>query len=264
MCVGTTRVPAGSEEVRGSVRRSRPIMFVLIVSASCARWLPIERGRVMRRERWILRAPTARHRLARAPPVPLHRTTSKHPIRNVPSVNTLRLQLEVQVDLSVDEEAVGGLGVREEQLDTYRADAEAALQAALEALDRPADALSHTDGPVQLSVYLCDDRAIRRLNAQYRGVDVPTDVLSFPQSTHGLLGDVVISLETAARQAGAGDASEVLRDEVRVLLVHGIVHLLGHDHEHGEEAHEAFAMLEQRILQQLGWRGSGLATRTAQ
>ena len=240
-------------------------MFVLMVGASCARWLPIESVRVTKRERWwIVRAPTARHRPARAPPVPCYTTTSKQSIRNCPSVHTLRLQLEVQVDVSVDQEAVGVLGVREEQLDAYRADAEAALQAAVQVLEEPADALSHTGGPVQLSVYLCDDRAIRRLNAQYRGVDAPTDVLSFPQSTHGLLGDVVISLETAARQAGEGDASEVLRDEVRVLLVHGIVHLLGHDHEHGEKAYEAFAMLEQRILQQLGWRGSGLVTRAAQ
>jgi probable rRNA maturation factor len=84
-----------------------------------------------------------------------------------------------------------------------------------------------------VSVLLVDDAAMAELNRAYRGVAGPTDVLAFPM-TEGpfgrldgdLLGDVVISMETAARQAGKGD----LRAELALLMVHGILHLLGHDH----------------------------------
>ncbi len=83
------------------------------------------------------------------------------------------------------------------------------------------------------SVLLVDDAAIRDLNRTYRGVDTPTDVLAFPmrEGRFGrllpdLLGDVVISVETARRHAGAG----VLRAELALLLVHGILHLVGYDH----------------------------------
>ena len=78
-----------------------------------------------------------------------------------------------------------------------------------------------------------DDAAIRDLNRTYRGVDAPTDVLAFPMRegrfgllSPELLGDVVISAETAARQAPAGG----LRGELALLLVHGILHLVGYDH----------------------------------
>jgi len=95
-------------------------------------------------------------------------------------------------------------------------------------------------------VVLTDDPAIRALNRQWRGLDEPTDVLSFPMDegespaapTGGEvaspLGDVVISLETAARQAPSHGYT--LLDEVRFLLVHGVCHLLGHDHGEPEEA----------------------------
>lgn len=80
-----------------------------------------------------------------------------------------------------------------------------------------------------------DDATIRDLNARYRGIDVPTDVLSFAQdlplalsADHPrLLGDVVISLDTAARQAQA--AGHTLDDEVVILVMHGVLHLLGYD-----------------------------------
>jgi probable rRNA maturation factor len=85
-------------------------------------------------------------------------------------------------------------------------------------------------------VLVVDDAAMAELNQAYRGVAGPTDVLAFPQGegrfAHlarlegGALGDVVISAETAARQAAAGR----LRDELALLLVHGILHLLGYDH----------------------------------
>ena len=70
------------------------------------------------------------------------------------------------------------------------------------------------------------------LNLQYRGKDKPTDVLSFPLADElqpYLLGDVIISIETAARQAQRRRHS--LREEIQTLLIHGILHLLGYDHE---------------------------------
>lgn len=92
----------------------------------------------------------------------------------------------------------------------------------------------------ELSVVLCDDAYIQRLNVLHRGKDKPTDVLSFPQiefhaperprrgQTLSLLGDVVISLTTALRQAES--RSRGLESEVRFLLAHGVLHLVGHDH----------------------------------
>ena len=79
----------------------------------------------------------------------------------------------------------------------------------------------------QVSLTLCKDEAIAELNCQWRGKDQPTDVLSFPLEDEVMLGDLVISVETAAQQAASRGHS--LRDEVRVLMVHGMLHLLGHD-----------------------------------
>ncbi|MBV8074056.1 MAG: rRNA maturation RNase YbeY [Candidatus Eremiobacteraeota bacterium] len=84
-----------------------------------------------------------------------------------------------------------------------------------------------------LSLSLVDDAAIRELNRRFRGKDRPTDVLSFPMDDERLLGDVVISVETARRQAEAYDAP--LEREIERLLIHGILHLLGHDHHRREE-----------------------------
>lgn len=92
----------------------------------------------------------------------------------------------------------------------------------------------------ELSVLLTDDRRIQELNREHRHKDKPTDVLSFPldedeasPDSPRLLGDVVISLDTADRQArGRG---RPLVEEVRFLLAHGILHLIGHDHAEPEE-----------------------------
>lgn len=86
----------------------------------------------------------------------------------------------------------------------------------------------------QVSLLLCNDDLIRELNRLYRGKDSPTDVLSFPQNDPVLLGDVVISLDTAARQAS--ELGTNLQGEVERLLVHGLLHLLGYDHETDEGA----------------------------
>lgn len=103
----------------------------------------------------------------------------------------------------------------------------------------------------ELSIALVDDAEIGALNAQYRGKPRPTDVLSFSlvegafaDRRGQLLGDVVISVDTAARQARERRRS--LDDTVAKLLVHGVLHLLGHDHEADDEARRMLAE-ERRI-----------------
>jgi probable rRNA maturation factor len=82
----------------------------------------------------------------------------------------------------------------------------------------------------ELSLVFVDDAEMQRLNRQYRGRDCPTDVLSFPQENSGtdaesLLGDVVVSVDTAVRQAQ--EAGHALARELALLTVHGTLHLLG-------------------------------------
>lgn len=108
----------------------------------------------------------------------------------------------------------------------------------------------------ELSILLTDDAAIHPLNRDWRGKDRPTDVLSFSQvegepvpGAPLVLGDVIISLETASRQAA--ERGHSVQREVEILLVHGIVHLLGYDHEEDEEAAEMEA-IERAILARLG------------
>ena len=113
---------------------------------------------------------------------------------------------------------------------------------------------------VELSVLFCDDPVIHALNRDYRGVDRPTDVLSFAQETpvpepetgSGAepvpLGDVVISLETAGRQARAQGHS--VAREVEWLLLHGTLHLLGYDDE-TEEGLQSMIHRQQAVLAEL-------------
>jgi len=84
----------------------------------------------------------------------------------------------------------------------------------------------------EVSVLLAGDRTLRRLNREFRGKDKATDVLSFPAAEEiadEYAGDLAISLDTARRQAKSH--GHTLRDEVRVLLLHGLLHLDGMDHE---------------------------------
>ena len=80
-----------------------------------------------------------------------------------------------------------------------------------------------------VTVALVPDARVRALNRQYRKQDRPTDVLSFPSDQRGYLGDVVIAAGVARRQAR--DAGHPLATELRVLALHGLLHLLGYDHE---------------------------------
>ncbi len=92
----------------------------------------------------------------------------------------------------------------------------------------------------ELSVMLCDDRTIHALNRSHRKKDKPTDVLAFAlgegevlPGAEGILGDVVISIDTAQRQAK--ERAHSLWDEVTLLLAHGLLHLIGYDHRNDEE-----------------------------
>ncbi len=119
----------------------------------------------------------------------------------------------------------------------------------------------------EVTLVLSNDEEVQTLNLQHRGEDKPTDVLSFSmregegaEFAGNLLGDIIISLDTAARQAVSqehrgrveGDApgTWTLEDEVLFLTVHGLLHLMGHDHATPEEERQMRAE-EQRI-----WKAS--------
>ncbi len=117
------------------------------------------------------------------------------------------------------------------------------------------------EGPAEISVTFVDNAAIKELNAQYRGKDMPTDVLSFPLGENGvydknedtgasLLGDIVISMEKAMEQAEL--YGHALQREVAFLTVHSMLHLLGYDHEAGGLEAVRMREKEEAVLIQLG------------
>lgn len=105
----------------------------------------------------------------------------------------------------------------------------------------------------ELSILLVDDTNIQNLNRQHRNIDCATDVLSFPQAegdefiSH-MLGDVVISVETAERQATEHQFS--LEQELVLLLIHGLLHLLGYDHERSRK--------DEKLMKEKTWELFGL------
>jgi probable rRNA maturation factor len=107
----------------------------------------------------------------------------------------------------------------------------------------------------RVSLCLADDAELRTLNARWRGIDQPTNVLSFPAapseraSDAPVLGDIALAYETLAREAEESGAS--LADHFRHLMAHGFLHLIGYDHQTDEEA-ERMEELETRILARLG------------
>jgi probable rRNA maturation factor len=101
----------------------------------------------------------------------------------------------------------------------------------------------------EVSVVLTDDASIRRLNREFRGIDKPTNVLSFPQAPGPLLGDIVLAAETVAREAAL--AKKPLEAHITHLVMHGFFHLLGLDHDTEAEA-EAMEALERAALQRMG------------
>ncbi|MBV8638666.1 MAG: rRNA maturation RNase YbeY [Candidatus Eremiobacteraeota bacterium] len=105
-----------------------------------------------------------------------------------------------------------------------------------------------------ISVTIVNDDAIREINREHRGKDKPTDVLSFPLepepfSQERLLGDIVISIDTARRQAADYDAP--VQREIDRLLIHGLLHVLGHDHMEPEER-DVMEREERRLADAIG------------
>jgi probable rRNA maturation factor len=106
----------------------------------------------------------------------------------------------------------------------------------------------------EVSLCLADDAALRALNLRWRGIDKPTNVLSFPSAPPNrlaeatTLGDIALAYETLAREAE--DLGVSLADHYRHLLVHGFLHLIGYDHETDAEA-ERMEALETKILARL-------------
>lgn len=111
--------------------------------------------------------------------------------------------------------------------------------------------------PAEVTLLLTDDDQLRTLNKEYRGIDAPTDVLSFAtgdsmpgmEEDEAYLGDIIISVPTAERQAKQGGHS--LKAELQLLAVHGTLHLLGYDHEDLDEKDRMW-WAQASILAQLG------------
>jgi probable rRNA maturation factor len=109
------------------------------------------------------------------------------------------------------------------------------------------------DKKIEVGVTFTNDNAMRALNSKWRGKDKPTNVLSFPAANADglpadaplLLGDILLGFETVLQEAGAAEKS--LNDHALHLLIHGTLHLLGHDHEAETDA-KAMESLEIKIL----------------
>jgi probable rRNA maturation factor len=135
-------------------------------------------------------------------------------------------------------------------------DAESVIQRAIAAA---AETVDQDVGEAELAVMLTDDAGIRTLNSNWRGIDSPTNVLSFPAlqpsgaSREGdaprMLGDIAIAYQTMRREAD--DEQKPFDHHLSHLAVHGFLHLIGYDHENDDDA-EAMEALEQEILAQLG------------
>jgi probable rRNA maturation factor len=135
-------------------------------------------------------------------------------------------------------------------------DAEATIDRAIAAA---AEFVEADVGDAELAIMLTDDAGIKTLNNNWRGIDKPTNVLSFPAlPTHGprepedaprMLGDIAIAYETTRREAD--EEKKPFDHHLSHLAVHGFLHLIGHDHEKDQEA-ELMESLEREILSQLG------------
>jgi probable rRNA maturation factor len=142
--------------------------------------------------------------------------------------------------------------------DCWRAepDAEAVIQRAVAAAAEIANA---DVGEAELAVMLTDDSGIRTLNGNWRGIDKPTNVLSFPalpptglggpDDAPRMLGDIAIAYETTRKEAD--DEQKPFDHHLSHLAIHGFLHLIGYDHEKDDDA-ETMEALEQEVLAQLG------------
>lgn len=107
----------------------------------------------------------------------------------------------------------------------------------------------------EITIIINDDVFIQKLNLEYLGIDSPTDVLSFsvdevdPETNRNYLGDIIISFPHAAEQAQKGGHST--QAEVQLLIVHGILHLMGYDHDE-ERSKEEMWRIQQELIEKIG------------
>jgi len=113
------------------------------------------------------------------------------------------------------------------------------------------------EGRAEVSIVICDDEHIHELNKEFRDVDRPTDVLSFPTGDDDMrtsravpIGDIVISLERAYAQAA--EYGHSIERELAFLCVHSVLHLLGYDHEQSEAAEKEMFSRQELILSAMG------------
>ncbi len=118
--------------------------------------------------------------------------------------------------------------------------------------------LAHEAAQGDISIVLTDDAQLQQLNREYLGIDAPTDVLSFPasetdpESGAAYLGDILISVPRAAEQASV--AGHAMESEAQLLVVHGVLHLLGHDHAEPAEKSRMWAA-QSAVLASIGLAG---------
>ena len=147
------------------------------------------------------------------------------------------------------------------ECDRWPPDAEATVR---RAVGQAAKTVKHGSAGRALAVLLTDDAAIRRLNATWRGIDKPTNVLSFPapqmSAAPAPLGDIAIAYETTAREAET--EGKPLAHHLAHLSVHGFLHLLGYDHGSDAQA-DAMEDLERKVLAALGVPDPYLTSREA-
>ena len=103
---------------------------------------------------------------------------------------------------------------------------------------------------VSVAIALDSDATVRRLNRTYRGFDKPTNVLSFPSGAGGFLGDIALARQTVLREAR--EQGKRPGDHLAHLVMHGVLHLLGYDHEQGERQARRMEKLETRLLAEMG------------
>ncbi|WVZ77247.1 hypothetical protein U9M48_025134 [Paspalum notatum var. saurae] len=203
---------------------------------------------------------SGRRRRSSSPPMLLRRRRARRPRRK--GLSELSVQIGIEEALPDDPEIMS-------IAETLQTDVGKAIKLAFDDLDGsdyktrdPSINDVNKYASIEVSLLLCDDDFIRKLNKEWRNVDRATDVLSMSQHIPGLdipilqLGDIVISVETARQQAE--ERGHALLDEIRILMVHGLLHLLGFDHELSEAAEAEMEKEEERILNTLEWRGKGL------
>jgi len=128
----------------------------------------------------------------------------------------------------------------------------------LQAVNAVFDVIGLPENRPEISIVLADNQTVQELNRDYRNMDKPTNVLSFPLGGDDnmpaipgtmMLGDVILAFETVSAEAISQDKS--IENHTSHLIVHGVLHLLGHDHEDDAQA-DAMETLEKKILATLG------------